>query len=173
MQLVLLCLFVMFAKIVEISINSIKTVCMVKGEKRLAAILAFIEVLIWCFVVSSIITDLKSNIWLLMSYAIGYSLGLFFGTNLANKINIGTTSIQVMVNDEKTKKIESYLKEKEFGYMVLNGHGAKEEMNLMIMVLPRKTMKETMKEIRTMCDGHVFMISSDVNQFVGGYGLRK
>ena len=43
----LFCLLICAAKVVEISIQSIKTVSMVKGQRTVASVLAFIECLIW------------------------------------------------------------------------------------------------------------------------------
>ena len=37
-----ICVIICLAKILEISIQSVKTVCMVKGERKIAAVLAFI-----------------------------------------------------------------------------------------------------------------------------------
>ena len=53
---VMICLLICGAKILEISIQSVKTVCMVKGQKMIAAVLGFIECLVWGLVVSSVIT---------------------------------------------------------------------------------------------------------------------
>ena len=51
----LVCLLICGAKILEISIQSVKTVCMVKGQKLIAAFLGFIECMVWGLVVSSVI----------------------------------------------------------------------------------------------------------------------
>ena len=52
---VAVCLIVCAAKIIEITIQSLKTVMMVKGEKAKAAGLGFIECMIWGLVISTII----------------------------------------------------------------------------------------------------------------------
>ena len=173
MKLVIACLAVCLAKILEISIQSVKTVFMVKGERKFAAILGFIECLVWGFVISAVISSLSSNIYLLLSYCIGYSLGLFLGSVIESKLALGTSSVQIMVDKERVEKVEKYLKENNHGFTILNGRGSKEEMFVVIMVLPRKTVKEIMTEIRKLCDNNVFMVSSEVSKFVGGYGVRK
>ena len=173
MELIFTCLAICAAKIVEISIQSVKTVCMVKGERRFAALLGFIECLLWGLVMSSVITSLSSNIWLLLSYCIGYSSGLFLGSIIESKIALGTSSVQLMVDNAHIELVEKYLKEHGHGFTVLDGHGSKETMHVVIMVLARKTVKQTMREIREICNGNVFMISSEISSFAGGYGIRK
>ena len=65
------------AKIVEISIQSLKTCMMVKGQRLKAAGLGFIECMIWGLVISTIISTLGDNFTLLFFYCTGYAVGLF------------------------------------------------------------------------------------------------
>jgi uncharacterized protein YebE (UPF0316 family) len=146
---------------------------MVKGEKKLAALLGFIECLVWGFVISSVITSLSSNVFLLLSYCVGYASGLLLGSTIESKLALGTSSVQIMVDDDRVKIVENYLKDKGYGFTVLDGHGSKEAMHVVIMVLARKDVKRTMQEIRKMCDGDVFMVTSEISNFTGGYGIRK
>jgi uncharacterized protein YebE (UPF0316 family) len=146
---------------------------MVKGEKQLAALLGFIECLVWGFVISSVITSLSSNVFMLLSYCVGYASGLLLGSTIESKLALGTSSVQIMVDDDHIKIVEEYLKKKGYGFTVLDGHGSKEAMHVVIMVLARKDVKNAMKEIRNMCDGDVFMVTSEISNFAGGYGIRK
>ncbi|MBE6542754.1 MAG: hypothetical protein E7672_09985, partial [Ruminococcaceae bacterium] len=57
----LVCLIVCAAKIIEISIQSLKTCMMVKGQRLKAACLGFAECTIWGLVISTIIGTLGDN----------------------------------------------------------------------------------------------------------------
>lgn len=167
------CFIVAFAKIAEISVQSLKTVLMVKGQRVYASLLGFLEVLIWGLVISAVITTLGNDMWLLMFYCIGYSSGLFLGSLLEEKLALGTVSLQIIAKPEHTETIGKYLTERGNGYTVFNGHGAKSEANLMIIVVQRKQSKKMLKEIRALCHNEVFEIASDVSRFAGGYGVSK
>lgn len=167
------CLTVAAAKILEKSIVAIETVFMVKGERKIAAILGFIECAVWGLVVSSVITDLNSNYLILFSYCLGYSLGLYIGSFIESKIALGTSNVQIIVSKEHVADVENLLKNNNHGYTVLDGHGAKNEQSVIIMILPRRSVRTVMQEIRNICNNEVFMISSEVSKFVGGYGVRK
>ena len=173
MEIVLTCLAVFAAKVIEIGISSIKTTCMVKGERKLATALAFIECLIWGFVVSSVITSLSSNVWLLLSYCIGYATGLFVGSVIESKIALGTSTISMIVGDEYLTKVEEHLKNHNQGYSVFDGRGSKGPVHRVEVTLPRKDVKGAIKKIREICDNNVFLVSSEVSRFTGGYGIRK
>ena len=173
MSTLLTCLAICGAKIVEISIQSVKTVCMVKGERKLAALLAFVECLLWGFVISSVISSLSSNVWLLLSYCVGYASGLLLGSIVESKIALGTSNVQIMVDNDHVATIESYLKAHGHGFTILDGRGSKDAMHLIIMVIARRDVKRTIREIRKMCDGNVFVVTSEISNFAGGYGIRK
>ena len=167
------CLIVCFAKIVEITIQSLKTCMMVKGQRLKAAGLGFIECTLWGLVISTIIGTLGDNLFLLAFYCCGYATGLFLGSTLESKIALGTSSLQLIANDENTAKILAYLRENSRGYTVFEGQGSTDKMNMILIVLPRRDAVPTLKEIRKMCQNNVFVVASEVSKYAGGYGMIK
>ena len=170
---ILVCLLVCAAKIVEITIQSLKTCMMVKGQRLKAAGLGFIECTIWGLVISTLIGTLGDNLLLLVFYCAGYATGLFLGSTLESKIALGTSNLELIASDESTAKITAYLKENDRGYTVFEGHGSKEKMNMIFVVLPRKETPRVLKEIRKSCDNKVFVAVSEVSKYAGGYGMVK
>jgi uncharacterized protein YebE (UPF0316 family) len=170
---ILVCLLVCAAKIVEITIQSLKTCMMVKGQRLKAAGLGFVECTIWGLVISTLIGTLGDNPLLLLFYCTGYATGLFLGSTLESKIALGTSNLELIACDESTEKITAYLKEREMGYTVFEGHGSKDKMNMIFIVLPRRETPRVLKDIRRTCDNKVFVVASDVSKYAGGYGMMK
>lgn len=170
---IVVCLIVCAAKIVEISIQSLKTCMMVKGQRLKAAALGFIECTIWGLVISTIIGTLGDNIFLLLFYCVGYASGLFIGSTIESKIALGTSNLQLIANDENTQKITEYLKESNKGYTVFEGHGSIDKMNMIFIVLPRKEAPKMLKTLRKLCDNKVFVVASEISKYAGGYGMVK
>jgi len=167
------CLIVCLAKIVEISIQSLKTCMMVKGQRLKAAGLGFLECTIWGLVISTIIGTLGDNLFLLLFYCVGYAAGLFIGSTIENKIALGTSNLELIANDESSEKIIAYLKEQNRGYTVFAGQGSTDKMNMIFIVLPRREVSKTLKSIRKACDNKVFVVASEVSKYAGGYGMVK
>ncbi len=170
---VVVCFIVCVAKIIEITIQSLKTCMMVKGQRLKAAGLGFIECIIWGLVISTIIGTLGDNYLLLLFYCLGYATGLFLGSTIENKIALGTSNLELIASDESTEKIVQYLREKDKGYTVFAGHGSKDKMNMIFIVLPRKETPKILREIRAACDNKVFVVASEVSKYAGGYGMVK
>ena len=170
---VAVCLLVCAAKIVEITIQSLKTCMMVKGQRLKAAGLGFVECVIWGLVISTIIGTLGDNLLLLLFYCVGYATGLFLGSTIENKIALGTSNLQLIANDESTGVILQYLKENNRGYTVFDGYGSTDKMNMIFIVLPRKEVPRVLRDIRRACDNKVFVVTSEVSKYAGGYGMVK
>ncbi|MBP3315254.1 MAG: DUF2179 domain-containing protein [Clostridia bacterium] len=170
---VAVCFIVCAAKIIEITIQSLKTCMMVKGQRLKAAGLGFIECTIWGLVISTIIGTLGDNLFLLAFYCVGYATGLFLGSTLENKIALGTSSLQLIANDEYTSKIIDYLQQNSRGYTVFEGYGSTDKMNMIMIVLPRRDATPMLKHIRKICQNNVFVVVDDVNKYAGGYGMLK
>ena len=170
---ILVCLLVCAAKIIEITIQSLKTCMMVKGQRLKAAGLGFLECTIWGLVISTLIGSLGDNLLLLAFYCVGYATGLFLGSTLESKIALGTSNLELIAGDESTEKITAYLKENGRGYTVFEGKGSKEKMNMIFIVLPRKETPKALREIRRVCAGKGFVAVSEVSKYAGGYGMVK
>ncbi len=170
---IVVCLIVCAAKIVEISIQSLKTCMMVKGQRLKAAGLGFLECTIWGLVISTIIGTLGDNLFLLLFYCIGYATGLFLGSTIEGKIALGTSNLEIIASEESTQKIIPYLREHQKGFTVFEGHGSTDKMNMIFIVLPRKEVGKVLKEIRRECDNKIFVVASEVSKYAGGYGMMK
>ena len=170
---ILVCLLVCAAKIIEISIQSLKTCMMVKGQRLKAAGLGFLECIIWGLVISTIIGTLGDDIFLLLFYCVGYATGLFLGSTIESKIALGTSNLELIASDESTEKITEYLKKNNRGYTVFEGHGSVDKMNMIFIVLPRKETPKVLREIKKACNDKVFVVASEVSKYAGGYGMMK
>ncbi len=167
------CFIVCAAKITEITIQSLKTCMMVKGERLKAAGLGFLECVIWGLVISTIISTLGDNLFLLLFYCSGYAVGLFLGSTIENKIALGTSNLEIIANESSTQKIVNYLKEHGMGYTVFEGYGSTDRMNMIFIVLARKDAGKVLRDLRRKCDNKLFVAVSEVSKYAGGYGMMK
>lgn len=115
MELFFLCLKIFFARIIDVSIGTTRTMLMVKGKTILMVILAFFEVFIWFLVArEALITNVES-ILIPISYSLGYATGTFIGSYVANTFIKGIVGVQVVVEKENKSLLNSIRKH---GYAV-------------------------------------------------------
>ena len=89
------------------------------------------------------------------------------------KLALGTSNLQLIANDENTELITDYLKSEGKGYTVFEGYGSTDKMNMIFIVLARKEVPVHLKNIKTICKNKVFVVTSEVSKYAGGYGMVK
>lgn len=119
MTLFLLCLKIFFARIMDVSLGTLRTVFTVKGKTLTSGIIAFFEVFIWFIIAREALnTDIKS-LWIVISYAGGYATGTIIGTFVANNFINSLISVEVITTQATTENINKIRKE-GFGVSIVN-----------------------------------------------------
>ena len=74
MHPVLLYIIIFIAKIIEVTIGVLRMVLITKGERKLATVIAFFEIVIWLLVVSTVLVDITEDPFKVLAYAAGFAL---------------------------------------------------------------------------------------------------
>ena len=149
---------------IDVSLGTIRTMFIVKGNKIVASIIAFIEVLVWFYASRSIFQIEESGIIILLFYALGYGAGTFMGT-IINEIFIsGIYSIQVISSKINLNDI-NYIKRCGFGVTVLESIDNKK---ILFLEINKKRYKECIKLIKSL-DKKSFIVVNDSKVAYNGY----
>lgn len=170
---VIIALIILFAKTLELSLSAVKTVFISKSKKPFAVIAGFIECIVWALIVSAVITSLTSNILWLLAYCVGYSLGIFIGLIIEEKIALGIKQLEFIVDQFNSLIITQYLKEHNYGFYVVDGYGKEGEVFIIKTIIQRKNESKLLKEIGEIANYHFFTSTSDISKTIGGYGLKR
>ena len=157
------------AKIVEVTASTIRLVYINKGEKVKGTILAFIEIMIWLVVVSSVLNNITEDPIKVFVYGIAFALGNYVGITIESKIAIGLASIQVVVNEETGEKLAEILREQNFGVTIIDGRGKNDsKKNLLFVQLKRKKIPRAVELIKEATPS-AYITVNDIKSMVGGY----
>ena len=168
---ILTCLLICGVKIIEMSVQSIRVIMQVKGQRLESTLLAFLECVIWGLVTSAVITTLADNMYWLFAYCVGFAAGIYFGSVLENKLALGETNLQLIVDEDDGNKIIEYLVDSDRGFTAFEGFGYEGKKFKINTVIPRKVEKQILKDIHNMTP-HAFLVISGIGAYVGGYGVR-
>ena len=72
-----ICIKIFLARIVDVSLGTIRTVLVVKGKNITPAIVAFFEVLIWFYAAREALNTNIDSIFIPIFYAGGYAAGTY------------------------------------------------------------------------------------------------
>ncbi len=105
--MILTCIGIFFARILDVTFGTLRTVYTVKGKQFIAAFIAFIEVLIW-FVVArqALCGPLKHPVLIAISYSAGYATGTMIGTIISNLFVNGFVMLQAIIKKDDKKLIK-------------------------------------------------------------------
>ncbi len=161
MSLLLTCIKIFFARILDVSLNTIRTTFVIKGKTFIVALIAFIEITIWLLVARTAI-NVELNLWIVISYSGGYTMGTILGTTFINKFV--KTNMELIVISTKIKNTKK-IKDKNFGVSILN-----KDKNKTILLI--ETSKKRLDELTTLLkklDNEAFITIKETKTIINGY----
>ena len=155
------CIGIFFARAIDVTFGTLKTIYMVKGKALKTAIIAFVEVFIWFVVAREALNTEINSLWIPISYALGYSTGTLVGTFISNHFVSGLVCVQVITKKDNSKLIET-LREKGYGIsiMELKNDYDKVKREMLLIEIQKKSLKE-LKNIIELNDPSAFIIVND------------
>ncbi|HAL92154.1 MAG TPA: hypothetical protein DCM68_03920 [Verrucomicrobia bacterium] len=136
MPLVLKCLLIVLARIVDVSMGTMRVAFIARGRKYLAAACGFTEILIWIVVVSRILTGPQH--WLsYVAYALGFTLGTFAGMSLEERLAVGWSLVRIISNKPVADFMQR-LSAAGFGVTRQDADGARGPVQVLVILMPRK-----------------------------------
>ncbi len=138
---------IFFARIIDVSLGTIRILMVSRGQKALAAFLGFFEVLVWAIVVTELIKNLDN--WInFVAYAGGFAAGTFIGIYIEEILKVGTIIVRIITRD-RFRELSNALKEAKFTITSLDGSGGYVPVKVIFTVLKRKRWKEIVAIIET------------------------
>lgn len=131
---------IMFMRICDVSIGTMRTILVVQGRKYLAGLAGMVEVLIWVFAIRYIFQNLD-HVINLFGYAIGFGLGNIIGITIEQKIGFGYAQLNI-ISISLSEKIIEALRNEKYGVTVLPASGAKGNITIIVVIVPRKFQKK-------------------------------
>jgi uncharacterized protein YebE (UPF0316 family) len=138
----LLPLFIFVARIMDVSLGTLRIIFVTKGMRSVAPLVGFFEVLIWLLAISRIMQNLDN--WVCyIAYAAGFATGNFVGMFLEEKLAIGHEMIRVITRRDATALI-SVLREKSHGVTSVRAEGIEGEVAVIFIIARRSKIKEVL-----------------------------
>ena len=98
-------IFVFAARICDVTMQTLRMMMVVRGEKLKGACIGFFEVILYVSVLNAVFNSLD-NIGNLIAYALGYATGWYVGLTVEEKLAIGIQHIQVITMKEPLQLAE-------------------------------------------------------------------
>ncbi len=150
---------IFFGRIADVSLGTLRIIFVSKGEKYIAPVIGFFEVLIWIVIISGIFSRTNDMI-AYISYAAGYATGNFVGILIEQRIAFGILLCRVYTKGNG-KELVMRLNRENYGATLIHGTGSLGEIDIIETVVERRELKKVEK-IFTEFDPGVFYVAEDV-----------
>lgn len=162
-----LCLKIFLVRILDVSLGTVRTLFTVKGNKLVASLVGFIEVLVWFLIVKEALNTPESSILIAISYSLGFATGTYIGGMLSNVLINGNVTVQAFTNN---LDLEEELRNKGYAVSVIECKGYDEEISkhMLYININKKKERELRKNIHEF-DKKAFVVVNETKYVENGY----
>jgi len=145
-SLFLLPLLVFLARIIDVSIGTLRIIFVSRSLKGWAAVLGFFESLIWVLAISQVIQNL-TNVLTYIAFALGFSAGNYIGVLIEERIALGNLIVRIITRKDATALTE-HLWKAGYGVTNLHARGETGPVQLIFTVCRRRDVQKVVKLVK-------------------------
>jgi uncharacterized protein YebE (UPF0316 family) len=171
MEVLLWTVVIFFARVVDVGLGTIRVQFIMRRQKLLAALIGFVEILIFILVVSRVIQDIEYWSYVL-AYAAGFATGTLVGIYLSEKFTRRILQVTIICNGS-WHEVEAAVREAGFALTRYEGMGRDGPVEVIEVVCTARHMPR-LTQVVLAADSHAFLYTQELAGLQGGYvyGLK-
>ncbi|HZJ73779.1 MAG TPA: DUF2179 domain-containing protein [Perlabentimonas sp.] len=162
--------FIFLARIIDVTIGTMRIIFVSKGQRVLAPILGFFEVLIWIIAMGKIMSNLD-NYACYFAYAAGFATGNWVGMKVEEYLAMGSILIRVIAKRD-VRQLVKKLNSHGYGATVVDGEGSSGEVHLVYSIVNRKFLQDVINLIEEF-NPKAFFTIEDIRKVNSGIFPKK
>jgi uncharacterized protein YebE (UPF0316 family) len=165
--MLVLCIKVFLARILDVSLGTVRTMFTVKNKNILASVIGFVEVLIWFLIVKEALSSNENGIYIAITYSLGFAAGTYIGGYLADILITGNITLQVFTNN---LELVNAIRKNGYAVSAVECKGYDKEISKeMLYINVNKKKEKELKKIIHKNDSDAFVIVNETKYVVNGY----
>lgn len=154
--------FIILARIMDVSLGTVRTICVVRGARWTASLLGFCEVIVWITAVSGVLVH--PTLVKVVSYGLGFALGNACGIWLESKLAMGQQRV-IAMSKNYNQAIAMALRMADYTVTEVPARGGRGEVAMCFVIAPRKRTGRIIQIIKG-ADEDAVVVVEDVRQTV-------
>jgi uncharacterized protein YebE (UPF0316 family) len=143
---VIIPLLIFLARILDVSLGTMRIIFVSRGLRYLAPMVGFFEVIIWLIAIRAVMENL-SNIACYLAYGAGFATGTYIGLFIEKKLAIGSALIRIITKKSAANLI-SHLIRQGFGITSMEAEGIDSKVNIIYLIIKRHDYEKVTEIIR-------------------------
>ncbi len=139
-------LLIFFARILDVSIGTLRIMVVSRGMRGYASLLGFFEVLIWLIAIGQVLQNL--NGWIsYISYAGGFAAGTYVGMSIERRLTYGMCIVRIVV---PLSNMQLSHKLRNLGIRVteIDASGAQGPVQVLFSIIKRKQLSTVLETVK-------------------------
>lgn len=153
-------------RLTDVSMGTVRTIMVMRGMRKVAALIGFVEVSIWVVAISRVIGNLDS-VWNVLGYGGGFAAGTLLGMWIEDKLALGHVYVHVISMD-RGQELAHTIREAGYGATQVRAEGKSGPVHVIDTVVPRKQAKKLLKLVNAV-DADSFVTIEEARQVMRGY----
>ncbi|MDA3874359.1 MAG: DUF2179 domain-containing protein [Kiritimatiellae bacterium] len=159
MAWVVIPILIFVARLMDVSLATVRQIMIMKGMRKLVPIIAFVEVLIWLVAITQVMQSL-SNIAGYLGWALGFAGGNYLGMVIEEKVALGHQVVRI-ITQSKSPELQEALTSNHYGLTKVPAQGSQGPVDIFFVAVERKRIPKLLHTIRE-CDPDVFYTVEDI-----------
>ena len=162
---VVLPLLIFISRTCDVTLATLRNIFLSRNIKKIVPVIGFFEVLIWLLAISSIIKNLN-NVLCYIAFAGGYSMGIFVGIRIEERLALGMQLVRVITN-KSNKILMDALHDSNLGVTEIDAQGSLGPVKVLLIIIKRKDLAHVI-ELVTKYHGSSFFTVEDIRKVEQG-----
>jgi uncharacterized protein YebE (UPF0316 family) len=158
-SLVMIPVFIFLARILDVSMGTVRIIFISKGMRYLAPVIGFFEILVWLFAISQIMLNL-TNPLNYIAYAGGFALGTFIGMLIEEMLAMGYLSVIITTSKDPAEMVGK-LDMAGYKITVVDTQGGTKDRKMIFVIIKRDKLRNVINIIKEV-DANVFYAVENV-----------
>ena len=138
-QYVILPLLIFCARILDVSINTVRIIFVMSGRKLISTLLGFFESLIWLLAIGQIFQHMD-NVYSYIAYPLGFAMGIWVGMLIEERLALGKVVVRI-IDNQPFDTLVDYLKGNQQRYAIVAAESNEGPKNILFTVVKRDELK--------------------------------
>lgn len=162
----LIALSIFLLRVVDMSLDTIRVLFVVRGRKMIAWVLGFFQSAVFIIAISNVLTNTQ-NFLTIFAYAAGFATGNVVGMLIEERLAVGHIHISI-VSPARGVGIAEMLRDHGFAVTEISARGQSGTVTLLHVDVMRKQLEQVEKLVRD-TDHEAFVTAEDVRPVRRGF----
>lgn len=151
------CLIVL-ARIVDVTLDTIRTVAIVQGRRMFAATLGFFQAVVYILAIAKVLLNTDHPVYAL-AYGLGFASGTFLGITIEQRLAFGRQLVALIT--QKGIEVAKALRGSGYRLAEVKGHARDGDLTIVYVEIQRRLAQRLIREASAV-DDNCFCIVHDI-----------